>query len=107
MSLTESYAFDKFFNKQQLEDGTEIVDFLDDSILDYEWETVDRVGRLSSHHKDRLDFLASDLLGDNLFWWVVLLSNDVVDPFDGLEQGNLIIAPKRSEIFDAFEEYKN
>lgn len=106
MALSDSYAFNKYFNTGKTDDGTEIVDFLDDSILDHEWETIDRVGRISSHHKDRLDFLASELLEENLFWWVLLLANDVNNPFDGIEQGDLIIAPKRSEIFDAFEEYK-
>jgi hypothetical protein len=106
MALNSSNSFDKYFNKRQLEDGTEIVDFLDDSILDHEWETINRVGRISAHHKDRLDFLASELLQENMFWWVLLLANEEIDPFDGFSQGDLIIAPNRAEIFDAFEEYK-
>ena len=43
---------------------------------------------------DRMDALASDLLGDSTYWWVICLMNDLVNPFSyDLLPGTLLKIP--------------
>ena len=44
---------------------------------------------------DRMDALASDLLGDSTYWWVICLMNDLVNPFSyALLPGTLLKIPR-------------
>jgi nucleoid-associated protein YgaU len=48
---------------------------------------------------DTLHSIAWRLLGDVKLWWVVSDFNDVIDPFEELEQGSVLRLPSRARLW--------
>jgi hypothetical protein len=50
------------------------------------------------------DNISYDLYGTPLLWWVVALFNDVVNPFEELEEGANLYVLKSSQLFKLFKD---
>ena len=44
-------------------------------------------------YEHRPDLIANLFLGDPNFWWLILLINNIDDPFEGLNSGDKILLP--------------
>lgn len=64
--------------------------FRDDVKDEYEYE----VGYIPEGFEHRPDLISNVFYGSPKYWWLVLLVNDINDPFEGLNQGDQILIPK-------------
>lgn len=88
-------------------DETTVVelDILRDNFFEWEWETVNKRIRIPQDLQYRYAKIANILYEEPNFWWVLILANDV-DPVEGFEIGEEIIAPRQSEINEFLEKYR-
>lgn len=105
MPISRDYDLREFFSKPEI-DGDEEVDFLSSSPLDFEFETVNRKFRVKSQHVGRPDLISLEAYNSVVYWWIILLANDIDDPFNGIEEGDVLILPKPSEVFDFLEKFR-
>ena len=53
-----------------------------------------KAGFIPPYHKGRPDLISNLFLGTPEKWWLVLLINNIDDPFEGLKIGTRILVPK-------------
>lgn len=104
MAISENLEIQNFFNKIQVDGNPEVV-FFDRSPFDFEWETVNKKVRITSTEKYRLDRVADKHFGDPNAYWIIMLANDINDPFQ-ISIGDVLVIPKPSEIFDFLGKFR-
>ena len=52
----------------------------------------------------QLDLLAYEAYGEEKFWWVIALTNDIVDPWDNSLVGNTLKLPDLLDINDFYND---
>lgn len=75
ITVLNSDVFDKFVVKVKNE---------------YQYE----VGYIPEGFEHRPDLISNVFYGTPKYWWLLLLANDITDPFEGLNQGDQILIPK-------------
>ncbi len=53
------------------------------------------------------DNISYDVYGTPALWWVVALFNDVVNPFEELDSGQLLYILKPTQLFQLFKDIEN
>ena len=51
----------------------------------------------------RLDLASYDLYGTPYLWWVIALSNDIIDPFDSSIVNTLLQIPDILDVYDFYD----
>jgi hypothetical protein len=51
------------------------------------------IGFIPAGYEHRPDLISSVYYGTPIFWWMILLFNNIVDPFEGLNLGDRILVP--------------
>mgnify|MGYP005826865615 CR=1 FL=1 len=51
------------------------------------------VGWIPAGYEHRPDLISSVYYGTSTFWWMILLFNNITDPFEGLNTGDRILIP--------------
>jgi len=51
------------------------------------------VGWIPAGYEHRPDLISSVYYGTSTFWWMILLFNNITDPFEGLNVGDRILIP--------------
>lgn len=49
--------------------------------------------------KDRLDIVAYNFYGYSLYWWIIAIANDIIDPFN-VPIGTVLRIPPLSSLYD-------
>jgi len=65
----------------------------DNFLLNYENNFSFKEGFVPAGYEHRADLIANLFLNDSNLWWLVLLVNNLNDPFEGLNIGDKIIIP--------------
>jgi len=86
-------------------DGVKETNFLADPPLNYEFETVQSVFMIERKHVGRPDVISNEVYGDTAFDWVIMLANDIDDPFEDIKVGDTIVLPEVTEIFDFLDRF--
>lgn len=47
----------------------------------------------------RLDLISHHVYGTSKYWWILVLANDIVDPFDDVVEGMILRYPSRTRLF--------
>jgi len=48
--------------------------------------------------KDRLDIISTNVYGYSLYWWVIAMANNIIDPFD-IPIGTVLRVPQLASIY--------
>lgn len=95
----------KFYNKVTTDDIEEL-DFLYNSLSDFITEYS--IGYYRVQSSDLLDpaIISYKCYGDVGFWWIILLYNNIENPFTDLVEGMVLKIPNRLDIFSFQKKYR-
>lgn len=105
MAIAQEFDPANFFRKVEVEGRTEIDPF-SQTPFDFEFETQSNVLVVEERHLGRPDLISLDAYGDVNYWWVIMLANDIVDPFDDIKFGDELIIPNDTEVFQFLEQFR-
>jgi hypothetical protein len=103
--MATNYSRENYYKKEVV-DGQTRLDSLSLNFLNFSPSAV-KYRRIKAEDIHRPDKLSSDEYGHPSLWWVILASNDVVDPFNDLDPGSLFSIPTTSEVFQFLRFTKN
>lgn len=58
----------------------------------------DRYVTVDRHNENRIDVISFEMYGSSLYWWVIALANNIVDPFI-IPLGSILRIPQISSLY--------
>ena len=93
----------KFYSKSNL-DGTIEFDYLDTE-LPYMDLDITRQFTVKQYNEFRADIISYEVYETTELWWLILLANDILDPFDELYSGRTLDIPSLSSYYKFRNKY--
>jgi hypothetical protein len=88
-----------FYNKITV-DGTEELDFLWNSLSEFEMKYGPTYYRIDDSDLPDPALISYKVYGDVGFWWIILLANGIENPFTELESGMILKIPNKLDLYD-------
>ena len=92
-----------FFNKERSENTIEM-DFLNSELPFIEFEETEQV-RIKQYNEFRADLISYEAYDTTELWWLILIANNIIDPFEELYEGRIIDIPSLSEYYKFYNKY--
>ena len=83
--------------------GVEELDFLHNSLAGFQEKRPVLFYRVKEQDKLRPDNISSKFYGSPVYWWVIMLVNDISDVKEELYVGQLLRIPSILDIYDFFK----
>jgi hypothetical protein len=84
----------------------EELDFLNNTLSDFEFKHTPGHYRVVGTDLMRLDLIAYKVYEEVKFWWILALVNEINEPFSDLEEGQLLIIPSLLDIYEFQKKYR-
>lgn len=88
------------FYQEFVTDNVRELDFLYNPLSDFEIEYEPDYYRVTGEDDMRADLVSYKCYGTVDFWWVILLVNEIDNPFLDIEAGTVLTIPSRTDIFN-------
>lgn len=92
-----------FYKKVNIEGSVEF-DFLD-SELPFMDLKITRQFKIKGYNQFRADLISYEIYETPDVWWLILLANDIVDPFEELYMGRVLDIPSLSDYYKFRNKY--
>jgi len=96
-------------NKRQLVYKQEIIntnlelDYLSEKTIDFDsFPSGDDYYMVKQQFIGRIDLISYDVYGTVDLWWLILLRNNIIDPINDIEVGDVLKIPSISDYYDYF-----
>ena len=90
------------FYKKEVIDGIKESDLLTNTFNEFKFKRPLTFFTISTRDKTRPDLLSYRLYNKVNFWWIVLKVNNIEDPFNDLEEGDVIKVPDILDVEDFY-----
>lgn len=90
------------FYKKELVNGREEFDYLSSDITDFEIKRPTRFYTVQYDETQRPDLISIRNYGKQDYWWIILRVNDILDPWNDIEEGDVLRIPNERDIEDWF-----
>jgi hypothetical protein len=88
-------------------DGVQEFDFLNQALSQFTLKYPVTYYRLTDTEIARPDLVSASVYNGNIqYWWVILLFNDIRDPFSEMVSGMLLKIPNVLDLYEIFRKYK-
>ena len=57
--------------------------------------------KVTFNNENRLDIIANEVYGFAIYWWVIAMANNIIDPFD-IPAGTILRIPPISALYDTY-----
>ncbi len=94
-----------FYNKTTV-DGIEELDVLDNSLGEFKISYPVQYYRVNAEDIVAPDLISIKLYKTELYWWIIMLVNGIVDVFSDLYVGQLLVIPNILDIRNFSKTYK-
>jgi len=99
MDRTEFYQCVKVENISELE-------FLWNTLSEFPMRYTPSYYRVAASDLLRPDLISYKVYGTASFWWIILLVNEISNPFTDLEEGKILKIPNKLDIYEFRKRYK-
>lgn len=86
--------------------GIKELDFLDNPLSSFEMRRKPAYYRIVQEDLGAPDLISFKNYQTERYWWLILVANQVVSPFDDFEVGDIIILPNMYDITEFYQKYK-
>lgn len=62
-------------------------------------DPTDIIYYVENQYAHRIDLIASVFYGDSRYWWVIAQINNIIDPYNEIEPGRMLVIPTKSRVF--------
>jgi len=100
------YTRSNFYEKEVIE-GVNECDFLRSKISRFKIKRPTKYYTITYDDLMRPDLLSFKLYGKQDYWWLLLYANNVIDPWNELQENDVIQVPDEQDILDWLMETKN
>lgn len=80
--------------------GIEELDYLSNTLSNFTMKYPVSYYTVLESDLVRPDLISYKMYGSVAYWWVILLVNDVIDPFTGVEVGQVLTIPALLDVYD-------
>lgn len=87
-------------------DGIPQLDFLFHPLSEFEMQYDPVYYRVTGEDDMRPDNISNKVYGTVEFWWVILLVNDINNPFTDIDPGTVLTIPNRIDIYNFQKKYR-
>jgi hypothetical protein len=94
-----------FYNKLVV-DGIEELDFLWNSLSEFEMQYRPEYYRVKSSDLLRPDIISYKCYGSVDYWWIILLVNNITNPFTDLVEGIILTIPSKLDIYNFQKKFR-
>lgn len=94
-----------FYSKVTV-DNTEELDFLYNSLSDFEMVYEPSYYRVSAGDIGRADLISQKVYGTVKFWWIIMLVNNLDNPIIDIEVGTILTIPHKFDIYAFQKKYR-
>lgn len=94
-----------FYHKVTV-DGVDELDFLWNSLSEFEMKYEPTYYRVDDSDIPDPALISYRVYGDIGFWWIILLVNEIKNPFIELEPGMVLKIPSKLDIYDFQHKYR-
>ena len=96
----------RFYNIETV-NGVKEFDFLYQSLSQFVLKYPVTYYRLTDTDVARPDLVSAKVYSGNIqYWWVILLFNDIRDPFSEMVSGMLLKIPSVLDLYEIFKQFK-
>jgi hypothetical protein len=81
-------------------DGVDELDYLSNTLSNFRMTYPTSVYTVVESDLGRPDLISYSVYGSVGYWWLILLVNDVIDPFNGLTVGQELIIPSLLDVYE-------
>jgi len=95
-----------FYHQITTADDVDELDFLWNSLSEFKMNYIPTYYRVAGDDLLRPDMISYKCYGVVEFWWIILLVNNIENPFTDLEEGAILTIPNRLDIYDFQKQYR-
>lgn len=94
------------FYEQVSVNGIPELDYLTNTLSNFQMNYPVSYYTVTSGDLGRPDLISNAVYGDVGYWWLILMVNEVIDPFNGLTVGQNLIIPSLLDIYAFQRSYR-
>jgi len=94
------------FYKKVTVDGVDELDFLYNNLSDFTFQYEPEYYRITDSDVPDPPLISYKAYGSVEFWWIILLVNEIEDPFNELIPGTILTIPHKLDIYNFQKKFK-
>ena len=95
----------KFYSKVTV-NGIDQLDYLDGTPSSFKVKRRCSYYRTDIHDVGRPDLISFEVYGTVRYWWIICIVNKIMDPLQGIAEGDLLKIPHILDIGDFYRQYR-